>query len=145
MHGTRVPGWIIERPQDISVSRIDSELNAEVRRVMIERYGLFRYMQDSGAAVIHQLPDNYYLKGLRGARLLRKDQPGDEPIIIIAVKNSTPEPDGSIKDYLLRVDPNAYAGKAASECHAAMASTWRFEDGSLVFAKPSDYSPRVET
>ena len=43
-HGIRVPRWVIEQPQEISDLNIDSEANAEVRRVMLERYGLDRYL-----------------------------------------------------------------------------------------------------
>jgi hypothetical protein len=38
VHGVRVPAYVIERPHEISVERIDGEGNAEVRRIMIERY-----------------------------------------------------------------------------------------------------------
>lgn len=59
--------------------------------------------------------------------------------------NSTPEPDGSVKRYMIRVDPRAYGGRAATECHAAMASTYRWPDGSFVFATPEDYRPSAES
>jgi hypothetical protein len=71
--------------------------------------------------------------------------PNDEPIIMISVDNSTAEPDGSIKRYELRVQPDAYGGLASTDCLAAMASTWRNPDGSLAFKKPQDYAPMVET
>ena len=144
-HGLRVPEYIIERPYEITIEKIYAEQNAEIRRVMIERYGMTRYIHDSGADVVDSRPENFFLKGLRGARLLRKEQVNDEPIVMIAVKNSTPEPDGSIKDYTLRVDPNAYGGLAGTDCLAAIASTWRNEDGSLVFTRPQDYRPEVES
>jgi len=51
-HGIRVPGWVIERPQEITPSKIDAEENVEVRRVMIERFGFDRYMLESGAKVL---------------------------------------------------------------------------------------------
>ena len=144
-HGTRIPAWIIERPAGITAEKIDAESNAEVRRVMISRYGSARYIQDSGAELVHSLPDNYYVRGLQGARLFRKSRPGDTDIVMVAVKNSTPEPDGSVKDYFLRVEPGAYAGLASRDCHAAVASTWRNADGSLAFQRPQDYAPRFES
>lgn len=144
-HGVRVPRYIIENPLSITVAQIDAETNVEVRRVMIERYGQARYIQDSGAVLVHELPENYHLKGLRGAKLYRKEIPGDEPIVLISVRNCTPDSDGSVKQYDLRVDPNAYAGAAAQNCLAAIASTWRQEDGSLAFKAPQDYQPMVET
>jgi hypothetical protein len=71
--------------------------------------------------------------------------PGVEPIIMVDLLNSTPEPDGSVKRYLLRVDPNAYGGEASRDCLAAVASTWRMPDGALAFKRPSDYSPIFES
>jgi hypothetical protein len=96
VHGVRVPGDIIESPQTLTVKRIEEESNAEIRRVMIERYGASRYLIDSGAKEIH--------RDERGI-LYRKEIADDEPLVMVKVKNSTPEPDGSIKDYFLRVDP----------------------------------------
>jgi len=112
---------------------------------MIQRYGTARYIKDSGAEVVHELPENYYVKGLQGAKLYRKPRPQDTDIIVIAVKNSTPETDDTVKEYMLRIQPDAYGGAASKDCHAAMASTWRKADGSLYFAKPQDYRPGFES
>jgi hypothetical protein len=37
--------------------------------------------------------------------LWRIDMPGDEPVVIVEVVNSTPEPDGTSRTYWLRVPP----------------------------------------
>jgi hypothetical protein len=149
IHGVRVPADIIEDNASITVERIEAEQNAEVRRVLIERYkggrdkdgGAAAYLRDSGATIVHEDTD------LLGAprRLLRKEVPGDEPILMIDVRNSTQEPDGSWKQYQLRVDPNAYGGRAGRECQAAIASTWRDVDGSMIFPTPEMYQPEIET
>ena len=145
-HGVRVTDQIVMRPGTLTVHQIETESNAEVRRVMIERYGTERYVRDSGAECVHTLPGNYYIKGLRGAKLYRKARPDDTDIIVVAVRNSTPEPDGSIKEYMLRVDPTAYDGEAARNCHAAMASTWRNRsDNSLYFKRWQEYAPGFES
>ena len=144
-HGVLVPAFVITRPEWITLKHIDSETNAEVRRVMIDRYGPKRYLTDSGATVIQELPADHPIVGLRTARLLRKEVPDDEPIIMVDVLNSTPEPDGSVKRYHLRVDPAAYDGAAATDCLAAVASTWRNPDGSLTFKRPADYAPMFES
>jgi hypothetical protein len=54
-HGVRVPGDVIERPDTITTTAIDGERNAELRRVMIERYrrgdevsGAAAYIRDAG-------------------------------------------------------------------------------------------------
>jgi hypothetical protein len=96
VHGVRVPAWIIDHPEKITCEGIDAEKNAEIRRVMIERYGQARYLVDSGAKEIHK--DDF-------GTLYRKDIPGDEALVMVKVVNSTPEPDGSFKDYFLRVHP----------------------------------------
>lgn len=136
---------IIEAPDSITVEQIKREKNVEIRRVMIETYGSDRYIKDSGAEIIQQLPDDHPILGLRGAWLLRKSIPDDEPMVYVELRNSTPEPDGSFKHYMLRVDPSAYDGEAAEHAHAAAASTWRNADGSLVYADWRDYRPAFES
>ncbi|WP_439606831.1 DUF6745 domain-containing protein [Hydrogenophaga sp.] len=144
-HGVTVPSDVIEHPETITVAQIEAEENAEVRRVMVERYGADRYVVDSGAVVVDQAPEDHPLQGLRTARLLRKDVPGDEPIIFADLLNSTPEPDGSVRRYMLRVSPHAYGGESARNVHAAAASTWRNSDGSLAYKNWRDYAPAAES
>ena len=145
VHGVAVPEYIVERPQEITCGKIDAERNAEVRRVMLERFGVERYMRESDATVIAEIPDTHPIIGLRGARLIKREIPDDEPIVTLDVMNSSPEPDGSFRRYMLRIDPQAYAGKASTDVLAAMASTWRNADGSLLFRRPEDYQPTMET
>ena len=117
---------------------------------MIERYGWPRYIADCGATVVDAVGDDHEIVGLRGAKLLRKDLPDEpEPIIYLSMQNSTPEPDGSVKTYLERIDPNAYDGDASRNCHAAMASRWRYRDerGELqpTFTNWREYRPGAES
>lgn len=51
-HGVRVPRHVIEAPETITVAEIKEEKNAEVRRVMRERYGHGRYLQDTKAKLV---------------------------------------------------------------------------------------------
>jgi hypothetical protein len=145
IHGVRVTEQIVMHPETLTVAQIDAEENAEIRRVMVERYGLPRYMQDSGATVVAECSADHPLVGIRSARILRKEQADDEPIILLDMLNSTPEPDGTTKRYMIRVDPNAYDGQAATDCLAAMASTYRLPGGGLVFKSPEEYRPLVES
>jgi len=145
VHGVRVPADIIEDRTSITVTRIESESNAEIRRVMIDLYGPARYLSDSGAQVIQECDADHYIIGLRTARLLRKDVPDDEAIVIIDLLNSTPEPDGSVKRYQLRADPSAYNGEASRNVHAAIASTWRLPNGELAFKDYREYAPVFES
>ena len=142
-HGMQMPTELAEDHSKITVERIDAERNAEVRRVLIGWYGLARYVQDSGSIVVHADQDQYG----RDRRLLRRELADDEPIVVVEVTNSTAEPDGSFRKYHLRVDPNAYDGRAGRECHAAIASTWRTKSDTSKFGfkRPEDYRPEVET
>jgi hypothetical protein len=143
VHGVRVPAWIIEQPKEITVEKIDSEQNAEVRRVMLDRFGVERYVRESGAKIIDECPTDHAIIGLRSAKLYRKELDGDEPVIMLDMLNSTPESDGTTKHYMIRVQPDAYGG--VKDCLAAMASTYRFPDGSLLFKRPEDYCPAQES
>ncbi len=121
-HGVAVERRIVEHPGTITLSEIDQASNIELRRVLLERYGQARYLQDSGAEVIHQ--DDFGI-------LYRKPMGSDEPLVMVKVVNSTREPDGSYKDYFLRVPPHM---KTARE---AVAWTFGFEE--------EDYSPAAES
>jgi hypothetical protein len=102
IHGTYVPWWIVELPERLTVGRIQSEGNVEVRRIMIDRYGLERFMLDSQADLIHEEEDELG----NPLRLYRANDEGDEPIVTIRLVNSTPEPDGTFREYMIRVPPN---------------------------------------
>ena len=122
IHGVHVPSYIIEQPETITITEIESERNAEVRRVMIERYGRARFLTESGAAQIHA--DDFGI-------LYRKEVTGDEPIVMVKVINATPDPAGTFKDYFLRVPPTMRAAREAV--------AWTFE-------KEADaYAPAVQT
>lgn len=105
-----------------SVSDIDAELNLEVRRIMIERMGLNKYIEGGGGREVHR--DGYGI-------LYTKEMPYEEPITTVRVRNSTAEPDGSHKTYFLRV-PNEV--KTAREAIA-----WTFG------LNEQDYEPDVES
>ena len=121
-HGRRVPREIIMEPEKIAVARIESERNVEIRTILVERYGLSRFIADSGAQVIHQ--DEC-------GTLYRKDFPLDEPLAVVMVTNSTPEPDGTHKHYFLRVPPTVATAREA------VAWTFRMD--------PDEYAPEMET
>lgn len=94
-HGIRVPKNVIEHPEEISIEEVGTEENAEIRRVMIERMGWERFIRDSRLRPINS--DDW-------GTLYRKELFGDpEPLVLVKVTNSTAEPDGSYKDYILRV------------------------------------------
>ncbi len=122
VNGVRVPDFVIENPKQITVKIIEEESNAEIRRVMTDKYGVARYLKDSNAKQIST--DN---SGI----LWRKEVANDEPIVMVQVKNSTPEPDGSFKDYFLRVPPDIKTPKDAV--------AWSFN------LTTKEYEPIIET
>lgn len=102
-HGRNVPAFFIEEPDQINIERIDAERNIELRTILIDRYGISRFLEDSGARVIQQ--DQY-------GTLFQRTFRNDEPLLVVMVKNSTPEPDGTYKHYFLRVPPDTLTAKA---------------------------------
>lgn len=96
VHGVRIEEELVLHPQRLMVRRIESEHNVEVRRILIDLYGHARYLKDSGATLVHQ-----HARG----KLWRKQRADDADLVMVEVMNSTPEPDGSVRSYLLRVPP----------------------------------------
>jgi hypothetical protein len=141
VHGVRVPADIIEQPQLITVQRIDGEQNAEIRRVMIERYGIDRYLHDSGAEVLHEDCDQFG----HPRKLVRKNRAGDEPIVAVFVRNSTLEPDGSRKDYMLRLHPELRPLLDAGNFGAPQKFTCRNAVASTFGMRGEQYEPEIET
>ena len=96
-HGIAIPrgkAWIITNPEQITALSIDAEENAEIRRVMVEKYGAGRYLQETGAQEVQR--DAY--------GILLKKQIGNETLLSVRVVNSTPEPDGTLsKDDVMRI------------------------------------------
>jgi hypothetical protein len=53
IHGVCVTEQIVLRPETLTLDQIDKEENAEVRRVMVDRYGTQKYLSESGAKLLH--------------------------------------------------------------------------------------------
>jgi len=98
-HGVRVPEIIITKPSQITPKKINEETNAEIRRVMIERYGYGRFVKNMGAKMIGEDRDIYD----RPRKLWLKDTGDEEPLVLVEVINSTAEPDGRFKTYFIPV------------------------------------------
>lgn len=95
--------WILH-PERLSALEIDATPNIEQRRVLIDLFGTARYIQESGAEIIDQ--DDVGI-------LYRKRMTRDEAIVMVRVKNSTPEPDGTFREYFLRVPPTMRTAREA--------------------------------
>jgi hypothetical protein len=130
IHGVRVPASVVERPHEITLEKIDNETNAEIRRVLIDRYrvgeeinGAAAFMRDAGGERIDH--DEKF------GTLWRREVVDDEPIVLLEVTNATPEPGGRFKHYWLRVPPTMTSAREAA--------AWTFDLG------PEDYAPLIET
>ncbi|MDH4247141.1 MAG: hypothetical protein OEW39_04930 [Deltaproteobacteria bacterium] len=120
LNGIRVTKDIWEGRFDIGT--IENETHAERRRILLNLYGLDRYLQESGAQL--QAKDSF-------GELYIKELPIGARIMMLKVINATPEPDGSYKSHVLRVPPTM------TSPHEAVAWT---------FGLPQEeYQPDVET
>lgn len=132
----------------LTAQQISEEPNAEVRRVLIATYNARdtgRYVRDLGATIIHEDKDRLGFP----RRLMRIEQPDDEPIVAVEVTNSTAEPDGHHKLYTFRCHPELRPlpvgprqgqglGEAqAMTCQNAIASTYGY--------RGEDFDLAVET
>jgi hypothetical protein len=125
IHGVRVDRRVVEAPEQLTVEEIRQQGNAEVRRVMVDRFGAERYLRESDAKLLAE--DEC-------GRLWRVPLGDDEPLVMVEVVNSTPEPKGVFEDmaewakqvvhkrggprafhkvYWLRVPPDSRTPKAA--------------------------------
>jgi hypothetical protein len=133
-HGVMVPPFVILRPGLITIAHIDRETNAEVRRVLIERYrhgeeihGVAAFIRDAGGVRL----DAFTNHDERYGTLWRRNIPNDEPIVMIEVVNRTREPDGRFKHYWLRVPPTMRTAREAV--------AWTFN------MLAEQYAPEIET
>lgn len=101
--GMPIPSDLVDRLANLTHAQIAGERNAELRRVMLEHFGYERYLREAGA------------------RRLSSDACGvlwqltfadDEPLTMVEVINSTPEPDGTSRVYWLRVPPTTRTARA---------------------------------
>lgn len=122
IYGKPVPGWRRWLYLPISLHEIRSEDNLTLRRELIAQYGIVRYIQNTKSEIIDQS---------EFGTLYQSRLNWDENIVMVKVKNSTPEPDGTYKDYFLRVPPHMRTAKEAV--------AWSFEK------TEEQYSPVKET
>ena len=119
------------------------ERNAELRRVMAEVKGWEWVLTELGGQQLET--DEYGTKWLVDLDPDEEAAPGrpmkdeddwrdevDQVALLVDVLNSTPEPDGTIKRYLLSVDPNACRALSPADCIG-----WTFS------LAPGEYAPSV--
>ncbi|WP_433608630.1 DUF6745 domain-containing protein [Dactylosporangium sp. CA-139114] len=94
--GMPIPSELVDRLGRLTHRQIADERNAELRRVMLEHFGYERYLRAAGA---HRVSQD------ETGTLWRLTFSDDEPLAMVEVVNSTPEPDGTSRVYWLRVPP----------------------------------------
>lgn len=121
-HGTAVPPFIIRHPQWITAQAALRERNAEVRRAMMERMGIERFVAEAGGDLLDQDAD------AGGERTLRRiPLDGDEPVTAFVVRCPSTQ-----AIYVLRVPPTMRT------CREAAAWTFGYDS-------PDAYAPETET
>ena len=138
-HGIYTPRWIIEHPERITVAKIDAEQNAEIRRVMIERFGVARYAE-AGETLDEDTDELGHTRKL----VRQRGRDGAPDLLVCLVQNSTLEPDGSRKQYALTVHPecrpllsDGFGLPQKLTCRNAVASTFG--------VRGDEWTPEVQT
>jgi len=132
----RVSQQVIEAPDTLTVEQIREEPNEEVRRIMLERFGTERYLRESNAEQVHR--DEW-------GTLYRVRFDDDEDLYMVEVVNSTPEPDGSYRDYFLRVHPQLRPMLAGGGYGSPQKFTARNAVASTFGLRGEEYAPAVQT
>jgi hypothetical protein len=128
VNGVAVPRRFVENPALITPDLINNERNSEVRRVLMDIYGTERFLKEGHAELIHKDETGELYEVVLPAEI---STIRGEPLVFVRVKNSTPEPDGSFRYYVLRVPPRCRTAREAV--------AWTFG------MRAEQYSPDKET
>lgn len=121
-HGVLVPQQVIEAPHTLTTDQIINETNAEVKRVMLERYGFDTFMQNTKAEKMDSSDFGTLWKADLG-----EGETGDDRYLVM-VEVVCPSTD---RKYMLRVPPTM--------TRAREAVAWTFD-----FDEPT-YTPAIQT
>ena len=78
INGVRVPMWLVEKPRLLTIDKIQKQENVEVQRIMIERYGVSKYLVDIDAKLLDM--DSLTLEG-SAPRCLMEDKFGNRYLV----------------------------------------------------------------
>lgn len=135
LHGVTVPPYVVTAPEQITAQSILAQVNTEVRRVMMERFGIERFLASGHAKLIDsdQHGELYRIVHQDNEVIRMQFAPAAvvQPLMVLRVKNATPEPDGTFKYYTLRVPPHMAT--------ARQAVAWTFG------MREDDYQPSQQT
>lgn len=123
--GVLIPQHYYIDSSNLDLTNVLLHPNVEVRSVGLEIYGYERMVADRSFIKIHRDSD-------KEMSLYRFESPGlHEPLVVIQLKNSSPEKDGTYKLYFICVPPNM------KTCQQAVA--WTFDK------EINEYHPSIET
>lgn len=118
IHDVEVPDFVVLDPDSITIEHIRSEDNAEVKRIMRERYGEGRYLEDVGAEIVDVDVSACHEGQSSINRALMKDDEGN--LWLVGSDGSTP------RVYHMRV-PNTV--KTCAEAHEALSG---FDESKMI-------------
>jgi len=122
--GIMVPRKYVMDPDSINFDEVMGMSNQEVRYAGIRLYGFDRMLEEDRFEIIDEDEPT-------GMLLLEQKGVFSDPLRVLSVFNSTPEPDGSTKRYFLNVPPDMRTAKQAV--------AWTFRKDS------DEYAPAQET
>jgi hypothetical protein len=99
--------------------------------------GIAPYLRDAGGIRLDH--DEVF------GTLWRRFVTGDEPLVMVAVVNHTPDSDGSYKHHFLRVDPHLQPILADGSFGPPQALTARNAIASTFGLSGAEYTPELET
>jgi hypothetical protein len=120
----RIPSSFFFKKENLSIEEVLSHPNAEVRYVGIKMIGFDKLLLNENTKTIHECDQT-------GMLLFQVIGVFDDPINFLRVINSTPEPDGTYKNYFLCVPVEI------KNCKEAVAWTFRMS--------ADEYNPSQET
>lgn len=125
LKGFRVPEKLVMYPEQITIEEIQNERNAEIRRIMIEKFGFERYCNEANAQLLDTDEENK-------AELYRIELEDDEDIVFLRLEDHSPsnakeykifDINGDVdrvvntgdtfKKYVIRVDPECTTARDA--------------------------------
>ena len=124
LQGVEVDADTVLRPHALTADRILAVANVEVQRLMLERFGWERLLAESGAVELDDDPRF-------GTLFLVPSSYAHDQMRVVRLTNSTPEPDGTFRRYVLRVPPTTGSAREAV--------AWTFG------MDAEEYDPRLET
>lgn len=141
LNGIRVPRKLVMDPQSITAQEVIEEDNQEVRSLMLEQMGMDKFLKDVEAEVVDSDPEygTLYKFEFQDPSNMSEWQRIGNQIRVVQVKNSTPEPDGTCKDYFLMIPPDDIQPEIKT---AQQAVAWTF---GFTNVRAKQYNPDQET